>query len=215
MIRCALGPTLTSRALLDDARAQTDAQAVGRSRAALAERARPSLDPDCTRQHGSMGAPQALASVHVNEVRRLHAELLAGRRISVLAVTDAETERVTRASSHGGSHNWGPAKPAARLAIAAPESMRGEMTETGSLRAVIRFARQRTRRRSTGRSCVRRCAGGDVGQAWPTRDRAWGESASELALSGVAVAPREETLTTLDRSVREALNELQQLSGRD
>ncbi|MFT3923145.1 MAG: hypothetical protein QM778_11490 [Myxococcales bacterium] len=210
VLRCALGPSLTSRAL-DDARLKLLRTLWAEPEPRLASALGHLLTPTAPGSLAPWGSPQTIASVHINEIRRLHAELAVARRLSILAVSDAEVTEVARFIARRVAA-LAPGEAAPKLAApSVPEGVRGELTEEGALRAIVGV---RVTERGADPMAARVFAD-LLGEALAKRAlvllHGWGERNSESLSSGVALALQEEALTTLDRSVRDALSELQHL----
>ncbi len=210
VIRCALGPQLTSRAL-DDARVKLLRTLWTRPERRLESALGHLLTPSAPGTLAPWGSPQAIASVHINEIRRLHAELLVGARISVLALADADTEQVTRFVARRVAQLAAGRAPARAGALPGPEFMRGELTEKGPLRVLVGFRVGE----ADAEALVARVFARALGQALARRGldtlASWGESNGALMLAGAAVALREDALAIFDRTLRDALTELQRL----
>lgn len=210
VLRCALNPALTNRAL-DDARlklirtlrSQTHIQWQSLLGSLLAPSAPGSIAP--------WGAPNPISSVHINEIRRLHADLLLGARLSLLAITDSPAGEVARFMARRVSQlPRGTAQPGWKE-VKAAEPMLGQRTEDGPLRVLIGL---RLANAARGDMAARVFAAA-LSHVLAARGLQvlvnWGDSAGDVSFAAAAVAVREEHLPGLDRTLREALNQVQRL----
>ncbi len=210
LLQCALAPTLTSRAL-DDARLKLTRTLRSRMDLRWQGFLGTLLAPTNPGLIAPFGSADPVSSVHINEIRRLHSELLVGARISVLAVTAQPADEVARyvARRVGQLPKGSALSPLKDLK--APEPILGERTEPGALRVLVGL-------RTTGP------AGGGLAaqvfasafaQALAAKNlsvlTSWGDAAGEHAFSGTALALREVELAALERIVKEALTQVQRM----
>ena len=184
--------TITHHARPGRCAREAAAHALESPRAPTAECTGALVDAECSWQRGAMGFAQAIAGVHINEMRRLHAELLAGARVSVLVVSDAETAEVARFVARRVSQ-LAPGTPLARAAApTGPENLRGELTEDGPLAGRRRCACAGTRRQQLGASGLRQALGRAL----------WASAASTSSLAGEKPRPSSPSAESRPRCAR-------------
>jgi predicted Zn-dependent peptidase len=206
LLRCAVRPALTARAL-EDARLKLLRSLWGRPEARLQAALGQLLWPTSPGAAAPWGAPYGLAAVQIQELRRLHAELLSASRAEVFVVADRAPEDLAQFVARRVAQI--PAGHASEVAEGEPgSSLRGELTEAGPLRAVIGL-----RADSTGTSSIapqllaellsRELAPHVGGTLWSS-----GDVTGKHAWAGLAVSLGEAELAALEQRVRNALRTL-------
>jgi hypothetical protein len=207
LLRCAVRPALTSRAL-EDARLKLIRSLWSRQEARLQAALGGLLAPLAPGAVAPWGTPQGVSTVHIGELRRLHSDLLKGTRMEVSVVADRAPEALARLVARRVAQ-LPPGKPAegGALPSLAAETVRGELTEKGPLRVVVGLAAagdEGSAAPAVFAEALARSVGERTGHVlW-----SWGDVARERSWVGVALALTEAELIELDEQVRIALREL-------
>jgi hypothetical protein len=136
LLRCAVRPALTARAL-EDARIRLLEALWSRPDARLSAALGQLVAPTAPGHVAPWGAPDGIAAVQLPEVRRWHADLLRGANLEVLVIADQPADELAHFAARRLAH-LAPGKPFVPPTLASSnEHLRGELTEKGPLRVVL------------------------------------------------------------------------------
>jgi hypothetical protein len=207
LLRCALRPSLTARAV-EDARARLLRALWKREDALLHAKLAQGLVPSAPGAVAPWGTPDGVARVDVGELRRLHELHAKAPLISVWVAADKDPLDTARFVARRLAQLPAEAPAQTRPSLAARSDLGGAFSEDGRVRVVIGVRSERGVRASSAPALFAKALGDALARRVGEQLWSWGGSSSELSVAGVALAVREEELDGVPAQTRAALQEL-------